>query len=997
MSTANAKPTLESIVTRYRREVSRDDGSSPELEVRIQDVDYANFAAIYGALHAKKGGDGHPVAVGDGALTQMVSAIMDVHAAGRGEGPQRHLRPMRIREIFFERGRRVREQFVRKAPLLIPFRVPSAAGLAYTVALSAERPDDQGFSSDESAVIRAKARMSFDLELEGASEMRPRLRWRVDMTVTRQIMGSDAPASLKQIVAQMFATAPPMAPATFLAALRLDDDANPAPRQLYRYEVEAEFAGPAEVRDLVRPADVTAAAEAILRLANPEYVREAAMQAAVYRVAQYIVKAPGYLRRFQHELGLKRVLPQALAITRADYRGLYPPKGLYLTEKADGKRALAIVHDGRGIIISDRLLDGFEPRAGVRAADPLYAGDTILDGELVERAARGQSGALEADFYAFDVVAVAGEDVTSDGFAVRLGRLAEAVEIMRQMGLPVSAKGYTHLSSDRPAELAREIKGVYEAERPYETDGLIFVEPGKPFSETATYKWKPPEHNTIDVLARRAPASVLGKEPFVDRPGHKLHFLFVGINPDLYDALGLQWCPGYADLFGAEPRRGRGARGQADDSGMNTGSYFPIQFSPSDVPLAYVYQHPDASPLGAEIDGLVIEVRCAAAGPKGGCAAAAGSGATLVNWEATRRREDRRRELAAGRYYGNDFYTAELIWLNYVDPFPLEQLWEGASGDYFIQPKSGIYRAQTAAISFVKSQRIATLKHAGWVVDVGAGKGQDLHRYLDAEVQHLVAVDRDRAALSELVRRKYNFAKRGTAPGAADEPADDKDRGAGLWPRARRGRDGKARTATTIHVLAADANDPFGETLDKLEALGLGRMTADALVCNLAVHYYLADLPAMRNFVALARGAVKVGGQVILTILLGEAVHAAFTSGRVALGETWDIFEAAGAAPPTRKYSLKRLYSGETLEGAGQRIGVLLPFSEGRYYEEFLVNTKSLTAEFAARGFSLTARTSVAKSIPDFEARNRALAGLLTEGDRKWLAFYGELVYQRDK
>jgi hypothetical protein len=998
MSTANAKPTLESIVTRYRREVSRNDGSSPELEVRIQDVDYANFAAIYGALHAKKGGDGRPVAVGDGVLTQMVSAIMDVRAAGRAEGPQRHLRPMRIREIFFEGGQRVREQFVRKTPLLIPFRVPSATGLAYTVALSAERPDDQGFSSDESAVIRAKARMSFHLKLESASEMRP-LRWRVDMTVTRQIMGSDAGASLKQIVAQMFATAPPMSPATFLAALRLDDDANPAPRQLYRYEVEAEFADPAELRDLIRPADVTAAAEAILRLANPEYVREAAMQAEVYRVAQYIVKAPGYLRRFQHELGLKRMLPSALAITRADYRGLYPPKGLYLTEKADGKRALAVVHDGRGIIISDSLLDGFEPRAGVRADDPLYASDTILDGELVERAARDQSGSLGVDFYAFDVVAVAGEDVTPDGFAVRLGRLAEAVEIMRQMGLPVSAKGYTRLSSDRPAELAREIRGVYEAERPYEIDGLIFVEPGKPFGETVTYKWKPPEHNTIDVLARRAPASVLGKEPFIDRPGHKLHFLFVGINPDLYDGLGLQWCPGYADLFGDEPRRGRGARGQADGSGANTGSYFPIQFSPSDVPLAYVYQHPDASPLGAEIDGAVIEVRCAEGGSKGGCIAAGGSGATLVNWEATRRREDRRRELAAGRYYGNDFYTAELIWLNYVDPFPFEQLWEGTSSDYFMRPKSGIYRAQTAATSFVKSQRIATLKHAGWVVDVGAGKGQDLHHYLDAEVQHLIAVDQDRGALSELVRRKYNFARGtapGAAPGAAYKPEDNKNHGAG-WPFRRRGRDGKAYTATTIHVLVADANDPFGETLDKLEALGLGRMVADALVCNLSVHYFLADLPAMRNFIALARGVVKVGGQVILTILFGEAVHAAFTTGRVALGETWDIFEAAGAAPPTRKYSLKRLYSGETLEGAGQRIGVLLPFSEGRYYEEFLVNTKVLTAEFAARGFRLTARTSVAKSIPDFAARHRALAGLLTEGDRKWLGLYGELVYQRDK
>lgn len=974
MSTANTKPTLESVVTRYRREAGRNDGSSPELEVRVQNVDQANFVAIYNALLAKKERDGNPVAIGDGVLTQMVSAIMDV----RGAGPQRHLHPVRIREIFFENGRRSREQFTRKEPLLIPFRVPSAVGLPYTVALSAERPDDRGFSSDEGALIRAKARVSFALKVVGASEMRPELHWRVDMTVTRQIMGSDASSSLKQIVAQMFSTTPPMAPATFLAALRLNDNTTAAQGALYRYEVEVEFMGPANVRDAIRPADVTAIAEAILHFANPAYVREAAMQAEVYRAAQYIVKAPGYLRRFQHELGLKRMLPQALAITRADYRGIYPPKGLYLTEKADGKRALAIVHDGRGVIIADSLIDGFEPKAGVKAADALYAGDTILDGELV-------GSGPDIAFYAFDIIAIAGEEVTADNFKQRLGRIAEAVEIMRQMGMPVSAKKYALLNSDQPAGLAQEISAVYDAKHPYTIDGLIFVDPSMSYGDTLIYKWKPPEHNTIDMLARRTPASVLGKEPFIDRPGHKLYFLFVGINPDLYDALGLQWCPGYSDLFGSEPRRGRGARGQADDSGMNTGSYFPIQFSPSDAPLAYIYQHPDDSPHGAEIDGTIVEARCA------GSCIAAGGGAAFVDWEVTRVREDRRRELASGSYFGNDFKTAEIIWLNYFDPFLREQLSEGPALDYFMQPKSGIYRAQTSVISFVKRQRIAALKHSGWIIDIGTGKGQDLHHYLDAEIQHLIAVDQDRAALSELVRRKYVFAKKGTALGTVVR-TDDNSRGI-----ARRGRDGKSRTATTIHVLAADATTPFIQMLDKFEVLGLNRMTADALVCNLAVHYFLVDLAAMRNFIALARGAVKIGGQVILTILIGEAVHAAFTDGGITEGKTWDIFESEGAAPPKRKFSLQRLYSSETLEAAGQRIGVFLPFSDKRYYEEFLVNTKVLTAEFISRGFSLTASTSATSSIPEFEARNHALAGLLTEGDRKWLSFYGELIFQRVK
>lgn len=912
MAASPSKSTLESIITRYRREVSRNE--TPELEVRLQNVGYDNFAAIYTALLSQNS---------TGKLTQMVGIIM-------GDREARALRASRIREITFSNGKRIKEQFVRKEQLMLPFRVSNPVGVSYIVALSAEYANEASFISDEQALIRIKARISFDLKLTGVSELRPELQWRVDMTVTRQIMGSDAKSSLKQIIAQMFETTPLMTPETFLSVLNLKEPS------IYQFEVEIEFASTADTRDMIRPADVSAAVEMILHLANPLFARDASMQNEIYHVAQYIIKAPGYLSRFQHDLGIKRLLPQALAITRADYRAIYPPVDYFLTEKADGKRALAIMHDdGRRLILTDNLIEFGTGAPG--------SGDTILDGELVT----SDSGAIV--FYAFDAIVVAGEDISTDVFEKRLGRLSEAVEILRKYEMPVVAKSYIKLGN--PIELAKEIPSMYAGKyrssgQSYKTDGLIFVEPGKSYIDTKNYKWKPPEHNTIDVLARRAPPSVLGKKPFIDTAGHKLYFLFVGINNELYTALGLERCSGYTELFGA-----------------TQANYFPIQFSPSDVPLAYMYQHPNSSAL--EIEGRIIEVRCG-----GGCAAA-GSGTVLPEWVITRVREDRKRELTSGQYFGNDFYTAELIWLNYVDPFPIEQLWEGPTFNYFMQTKSGAYRAQTAVISFAKTQRIAALSHANWVVDIGMGKGQDLGRYLDAEVRNLIAVDQDRAALSELVRRKYDFAKR----------RGDK-------------RDRRRQSSTIIHILAANANNPFGQTLDKLEVLGLVRMTADAMVCNLAVHYFLSDMTSMRNFIALARGIVKIGGQIVLTVLIGEAVHAAFNAAHVAEGATWDVFEGT---PPIRKYSLKRLYSSDALADAGQRIGVLLPFSSGQYYEEFLVNTKKLTAEFISRGFSIIDSTKITKNIPDFEARNRVLASDLTEGDKQWLSFYGELIYRRDK
>jgi hypothetical protein len=975
MAATNTKTTLESLVTRYRREVARLDGAAPELEVRLQNMDYHNFAAIFEGLLAKK-----DARVGGATLTQMVSAIMETRQA-RGES-QQHLRPTRIREIFFNGSTKQREQYVHKEPLMLPFRAPTAAGLTYIVALSAERPDKLGFSLDEGAVIRVKARVSFPLAIVGASELKPQLAWRLDLTITRQITGSDAVSALKNIVAGMFETKPAASPENLLEVLQLTDDANASARLLYRYEVEAEFIGPPDARDALRPADIAAAAEVILRLANPEYVREAALQAEVWRAAQYVTKASGYRRRFEHELSMKNLLPQALAITRADYRAIYPPTGLYLTDKADGQRALALVHDGRGVIASSTLLEykradgelvakaptaltSFQKltqkaTSAASASAARMASDTIVDGELV-------IGADGPAFHAFDVIAVAGEDVTRDGFELRLARLEEAVSILREAGIPATCKQYVRLTADNASGLELEIRGFYEAERAYATDGLIFVEPGKPYDETNNYKWKSAHDNTIDFLARRAPSAVLGKEPFIDKQGHKLYLLFVGVNPEMREALGLQWCPGYADLFGA-PRGGH-AR---DDA--NTGSYVPIQFAPSDAPLAYLYQHPTASPLG-EIDGAIVEGRCA-----GGCLAA-GGGSSLVAWEMIRVREDRRRELLSKRYYGNDFRTAELIWLNYVDPFPVEQLWAGAALGYFQRSKDGIYRAQTAFISFVKTRRITgLLAHAAVVVDLGIGKGQDLGRYFEAGVQNLFAVDQDRAALSELVRRKYNISSKHLAKSHPGNPSS-------VESASRRPR---ARLTTTVHVLATDLGASHATTLAKLASVGLLGGTADAVVCNLAVHYFLRDSKTVRNFVDLARGAVKLNGRVIITALFGEAVHALFLESGVATGSSWDVHEDG-----VLKYSLKRLYSSDALEASGQMIGVLLPFSDGGYYEEYLVNTKALVAEFEARGFRLDVSSGLDKNFSEFEARNRAVSVLLTPDDRRYLSLYGELVFAR--
>lgn len=900
------RPSLEGIVARFRREAAQ-----AELEVRLRGLNAASFAAIYRGLLAGgpdrgRPGSGGPdrgaAVVGPGRVSRTVSSVME--SKGRAPGPGPALSPSLIREISFASGGRT-EKFVIKTPLTTPFRGPEG-GIPYVVSLASEQPTTK-FSCDETALIRVKARVSFPLAF-GASPP----SWRIDATAVRQVAGGEARVELQRVVAQLLAD---WTAETFLEHLAGAAD-------LYRYELEAELL-PAGAAGL-RPADIVAAADTLRRLANPDHAAEEARQVEIDAAATQIVRGT-HLRN----LSLKKLLPQAVALTRAAYQAMYPPTGLFLTAKADGQRGIAALRRGRARIVTEtRLLEA----AGAAGAAEAY---TAVDGELVKDV-----------FYAFDVIAEAGVNLTREPFEVRLGRLEKAAAALCAAGLQVVPKAYTRLA---PENLEASFRAAAAGPHPFPSDGLVLVEPGKAYDETLHHKWKSAGDTTIDFLARRAPRGALGRAPFADAPGGRLYFLFVGVTPDLYRALGLRLCQGYAELFPA---------GAAADA-IPASPYFPVQFSPSDVPLAYLFQHQGSG----DLDNTIVELAC-----PGGCPAAGGGGG-LPAWHLVRVREDRGRALASGTYFGNDFHSAEMTWLNFVDPFPLDHLW-GGEKSYFASAKPKAYTAQTAVLSFVKTQRILALRHANWVVDIGSGRGQDLGRYLAAEVRHLVCVDRDRSALAELVRRRHGLAR---------APLEKGRRGA---PRV---------AATTVHVLAADAAAPHRETLALLESLGLREEGGDALVCNLAVHYFLESANSLRNFCALARGVVRPGGSVVLTVLRGEAVHALFQASQIPPGGEWSVREPPGDVV---KYALKRLYAGEALEAAGQRIGVLLPFSDGQYYEEFLVNQKALEAEFAARGFSLVAAAGVADALRNPELRE--VVSRLTGPDRAYLALYGELVFRRN-
>jgi hypothetical protein len=929
--------TLESIVSRYRR-VDSDSAlanAEVELELRFRRIDFFVFKTVYDAFVKND-------TKNTGVVSQTINSIMEEEPVARRA---RHRtsgsdRASLIRQVVFENGSKVRDSYYRKWALMPAYQVRGSA-LAYVVALSAEEPLEHAFSSDANAIIRIKCRVSFQCSEHP--------QWRVDFTITRTITGSDARSALANIVKTMFPPGKKVSPSTLLEVLSLDD-ANSEMRSLYGYEIEIEHVPTSEPksRDAVRPGQLTELAAIVLGHSSESYFREAAYQAEVYHIATFTVTELGLLRNFEHEWGLKRLVPSVTALTRADYKGMYPPTGYFLLDKADGIRAVASVRKGKLLVLADNLLE----YAGSSSELP-----TIVDGELV----RTDDGKPPV-FYAFDVVLLRGENYAETGYEVRASQLAAATELLRSYGLDARPKTVIRLTASSPETLKAQFQDPEFSPRPYETDGRILVEPGKPYSSTVSYKWKSSEDTTIDFLARKPSAKTLGKLPYSALPGHELYFLFVGINPDLFSALGLELVPGYRDIFGTKHReQGRGA-------------YFPVQFAPSDSPHAYVYQHPKQHPGGdrfwtENLEGKIVELRCT-----GDCAAAGNN--TLPAWELVRLREDRARELNTGTYFGNDFRTAELTWLNYIDPFTEPQLWEGPSLGYFATPKSAMYRAQTAFTSAVKSYRITnSLAKLPWVVDLASGKGQDLGRYLEAGIGKILFMELDRSAISELIRRKYTYA----------------------YTKGRRGRVAtvtpppSARTA--VYALQADLSLPFEINSKRAHAVsGFPTTGADAVVCNLALHYFAESVASLRNFAQLCRGIVRVGGTVVLTIMHGGRVHALLRKNKIVQGESWKASNDG-----VLKYSIRRDFMDNSLTDAGQRVGVLLPFSGGSYYEEFLVNTDTVKKVFRTYGFTVAEDTSFADFLPKFTESNSTTASMLSDVDLTFLGLYGELVFRRTK
>ena len=260
-------------------------------------------------------------------------------------------------------------------------------------------------------------------------------------------------------------------------------------------------------------------------------------------------------------------------------------------------------------------------------------------------------------------------------------------------------------------------------------------------------------------------------------------------------------------------------------------------------------------------------------------------------------------------------------------------------------------------MSYVKSQLISQYANkANRVLDLASGRGADLRRYIQLNsIGTVVVTDVDKAALTELFSRWLDISRR-------------------------------SRTIinSSLKGIILDVNDPAEENIEKITSV-IDSSSFNTIFCHNALHYFLESTDSIHNLAKLCSSLTLPGSHIIFTCPFGDAIF-----NKINNTEAWTCIEN-----DMIKYKFERAYKEKKLTPAGQKIKVLLPFSKGELYEEYLVNTVTVEQIFSEHKMKLIDKKTMDKYFDGFSIHKKNVYDQLTECDKEDISLYGVLVFKR--
>ena len=663
-----------------------------------------------------------------------------------------------------------------------------------------------------------------------------------------------------------------------------------------------------------------------------------------------------------------------------------------VTEKIDGIRSMIIIypHDGMCYIINNKNKDGFSIKPlTLSTSDSMFANVSciILDSE-----------AIDSKYYIFDVIKYEVNITTNKGkinnvhempFNKRLAYIKLIVDHSNELLIDnepfLFAKHFIELTTD---SYMIDIKTFYNDMlqiQNYSIDGLIIISKNDNYDNTLNYKWKPVI--TIDFVAKQCPNDMLGILPYIIKPNKTLYLLFCGIRSIEYKQWGIERFKLYDQIF---PSVCVNKYGKTNDS------YIPIQFSPSADPYAYLFWSDNDT-----LNNKVIELSY-----------------DNNEWVFLKVRHDRVNDLNRKTYYGNNFKVAEQMWMNYKNPLTLDIVCSAfntanntanntgnklniisnsisISNSYF-KKESTEYVAMRKFNNYVKKEIISSITQPRyteiyqWVIELASGKGQDLQKYIDCGFQKILMTDIDIDALSEIINRKHKYISNINSNNVHRNSNKFKIR-----KETQETQETQEKICTNefskIYIKQLNLLDCYKKNTELIynSQYGVPLEGSKLVVCNLALHYIIPNKLKSQNFVNFLNKILATDGIFIFTSFNGEKIFKLLELNANSDG-IWNKYNNAGKL----LYSIKKKYKG-VFTGSNQQIGVLLPFTDGEYYTENLININTLNAQLAKKKIKLIANQSFETYLDKFSINKTNFYKQLTDIDKEYISLYHFYIYKK--
>lgn len=727
--------------------------------------------------------------------------------------------------------------------------------------------------------------------------------WKYDFTVTRQF--TKQTPQIKQIIKETFAKKQHYLDTINFELLE------------QKYEIEIEHIDNNETKNNLNILDIDP-----YKLLNIQKEDTNNSNNLLFEIAT-LLKRPNPNLYKSGRLNIKQLTQDVITLNKNNYQQIYPPINYFAMDKTDGLRSLTYINNNVMHIIDANEVQSFEFDKKIEQ-QPI-----IADGELTN-----------GKFYIFDVLMFNSELIIVKPYSERIDYITKIGKLSSIVNFDLIPKNIKRLELATLEQIFTEIN---TAKYDYEIDGIIITEPDSMYYQTKSYKWKP--ITTIDFLVVKCPDKLIGVKPYINKPNHTLHLLFNGINRHQQKLLKLQFMPRYDMIFGEFP----------------SSDYYPIQFSPSNMPNAYLWHVPNSviNSKNLDLDKHVVELKY-----------------TNNTWEFVTFRKDK--ENHPTTQYGNNFRVAELNWLNIIDMMTLDDLWL-AQSIYFGQSKNGIYFAPVGFNSFIKSQILKDIQNKQKILDLAGGKGQDLFRYQSNKVQEILFLDKDKVALAEIINRKYDMVKSKNIK----EAKKRKD----IAFKHKKFTKFNPNNPMAVYIMHADLTSSSEQIIFDIQSRfdSYQEKSVDLIVCHFAIHYILSSAKQVNNFANIVSHFLKKDGLFVYTCFDGQKIINL-------LGDTdeWNSMEDT-----VTKYSIKKEYEGSILTDYSQQIGVKLPFSLGEYYSEYLVNLDVVNKQFGKKNLKLVKSESFSEMLPLFEQSNPKVYSALTQEDIKYVSLYSLNILQK--